>query len=106
MPRKAPITQVRLDPATGQYVPDPDYYPTDLVRVQTVYGDWVRVRRAHLDGSDGRARTQLPCFTPQGRRYVGTKGNMGCGRYIHRGNIVTETNPLLEPVDDSNWPTV
>ena len=70
--------------AAGEQVPDPDYYPDDVVRVTDVYGRRLYVRLAHLD--DGRVF--LTRFTPQGRRYVNRPGNEGRRYPIHRENIV------------------
>jgi len=70
----------------GKYIPDPDYYPTALVVVTDVYGRKHRVSKAHLEGTDCRRRDLLPCFTPQGRRYVDTPANWG-RRYLCRENI-------------------
>ncbi len=66
----------------GTYIPDPDFYPTDLVVVVTVYGRKCRVRRAHLDGE----RVMLPCFTPRRVHYVDTPGNFH-KRYVPRENL-------------------
>ncbi len=67
---------------SGEYVPDPNYYPTDLVTVKSVYGHRHRVRRAHLD--DGRKI--MPLFNQYGRRLKDTGNNVGA-TYLNRANI-------------------
>ncbi len=73
---------IMLQLPSGEYVPDPNYYPTDLVTVKSVYGHRHRVRRAHLD--DGR--TMLPLFNQYGRRLVDAQNHVGAS-VLHRDNL-------------------
>jgi len=77
--------------ADGTFVPDPDYYPTDLITVRSVYGRKYRVRGAHLEDP---TRILLPVFNQRGRRLVETPENFG-KRYLHRDNIAEGANPPL-----------
>jgi len=77
----------RLNHETGQYEPDPDYHPTDLITVRDVYGGTSRVRAAHLVDS---CKMLLPRFNQYGSRLV-DDGKVG-KRYVHRQNLLPPHN--------------
>lgn len=65
---------------------DQDYEPTDLVKVQDVYGRTFRVRKARLEQGCHRL---LVIYTPQGRKYADRDERPEL-RWLDRGNIAPE----------------
>ena len=88
--------------ADGTYIPDPDYHPTDLVRVRDVYGHCHRVRRAHLEDP---TRQLLPRFNQYGQRVAfGGSSDAWHRKHVHRDNIaepVDGTPPLFDHQEPS-----
>lgn len=67
--------------------PHPDYHPTDLVTIRSVYGRRLRVRKAHLDDT---SKVRMPIFNQYGHRLV-DDGKNPYRLYIHRDNIAKES---------------
>ena len=66
---------------SGEVIPDPNRYPTDLVYVRDVYGRRHRVRAAHLADDDC---VKLRRFNQYGNQVEGDV----CPCFVHRDNLV------------------
>ncbi len=84
--------QVRRQ-SDGSYVPDPNWYPTDLVTVYDVYGRRHRVRRAHLN--DPARWTLLPLYNQRGTRLCENPRRSFHQTFLHRDNLAEQSRPLF-----------